>query len=583
MSGLSITPELVRRALKKLVGRKLAQEYQRDPIKWYIERFGGRLEDIDWDAWGSEYKEHEWDGTPNPFLLAWRTLAAWKSVGIESATSTGKTFIAARIVYWFLDAFPDSLVVTTAPKQQQLKSVLWAEISACFKRFKKIRPKADMFSLRILPDGSKVRFGKSYKEAEDEDLSDLHIAIGVVAGVRADEESATKMQGYHRKYMLFIVEECAGVPDPVMTAIKNTCTGDYNIILGIGNPDNAVDALHQFCELNHVEAIRISAYDHPNVVLKRTVIDGAVTQKSIDIRRDEYGEKSNMFLSRVRGIAPMQSIDSLIMYEWIIAIMEGRPEYTPVPDDPWSMNALGMDVANSFNGDAACLAWGLSNHLKQLHEFQCPNANHLAHNVVKSTDELKLGNYRDYGTSKIDEYKINPYYIGVDAVGVGIGAVNEFTDTMGLQIRALQGGPDLECIPTDAQGKPLYNFRSMRAQMLYQLRLDTQRRDYSMHISDKRMQAQVIRELTTPRYKVSDSVIMIEKKEEIKARLAGKSPNVLDAIAYWNWVRKDRRVRGRTAPMTSISQNQPQPLNAPVKMWNEELPGDRPPLPKGFE
>jgi len=70
-----------------------------------------------------------------------------------------------------------------------------------------------------------------------------------------------------------------------------------------------------------VQHIRISAYDHPNIVLKRSIIPGAVTQKSIDIRRDEYGEKSNLYKSRVRGIAPAQAADSLIQRQWILGLL----------------------------------------------------------------------------------------------------------------------------------------------------------------------------------------------------------------------------------------------------------------------
>jgi len=84
--------------------------------------------------------------------------------------------------------------------------------------------------------------------------------------------------------------------------------------------------------------------------------------------------------------------------------MVDRPEYEPVEDDPWSRNALGVDVANSEQGDMACLAWGHGNELDQLHEFQYPNANHLAHNTFKTAEQLAEGKYQDYGTSKIQDY-----------------------------------------------------------------------------------------------------------------------------------------------------------------------------------
>ncbi len=534
---MNVTAVEGRRAMEILAQRAREENWRKNPDTWYVERFGGKKTDLVWSLW-PEYANHEWDGTPDPFYTAFKSLAEWKNVGIESATSTGKTFCAARIAYWFLDTFPNSLVVTTAPKELQLKTVLWGEMSACFNRFKKLRPKAEMFDLRVLPDGSKVKFGSAAKASDDDDqYSDMHQCIGVVAGVKAGEESATKMQGYHRKYMLFIVEEAAGVPQAVMTAIKNTCTGEHNVIMGIGNPDSVTDALHQFCELSHVVPIRISAYDHPNVVTGKTVIDGAVSVKSINIRLKEYGEDSNLFRSRVRGIAPDQSTDSLILLKWVLQCAVNHETYKEIPRDNVSSPAVGVDVANSEKGDAACLAWGDANELTRLHEFQCPNATHLAYNLYMTKQELFENKYHDYDTRKLQDYGINGEHVGIDAVGIGVATVNAMIDK-GYNVKVLQGAPNEEVLPKDTEGKPLYKFRSLRAQMWYQARLDLENRAVKLNIplGDLFLLA---KELTMPRYKLSDGAIVLEKKEDVKKRL-GKSPNKADAFVYWNWVRRFR-------------------------------------------
>ena len=120
--------ELARQIVLEGVQNK---KYQDDPLFWYTDRWKGPAEDLDWTLSDPEkYAKHTWDGTHNPFLNMFRSLAKWESVGIESATSTGKTYILPRVIFWFLDAFPDSLVVTTAPKLSQLKNILWAEMAA---------------------------------------------------------------------------------------------------------------------------------------------------------------------------------------------------------------------------------------------------------------------------------------------------------------------------------------------------------------------------------------------------------------------------------------------------------------------
>lgn len=544
---MRITAEGARLAKIEKAKRARALLYQREPDRWYVERFGGRLTDLRWSEW-PEYSNHKWDGTPDPFMLAFQSLAAWKSVGIESATGTGKTFMAARVAYWFLDVFENSLVVTTAPKERQLKSILWGEMSACFGRFKKIRPRAEMFDLRVLPDGSKVAFGQKLAAPDDDDeFSNLHQAIGVVAGVKAGEESATRMQGFHRKYMLFIVEEAAGVPLPVMTAIKNTVSGDYNPVLAIGNPDSVTDALHQFCEQGHVQHITISAYDHPNIVRGVTVIDGATSKKSIEIRRAEYGEESNLYKSRVRGIAPEQSVDSLIMMKWILSCWKLHPTYKAPQPDHYSYNAVGVDVANSENGDAAALVWGQGYTCKRVHEFRCENATHLADNLVRSDDELRAEGKFIYNVDKLTTYQVNAQNVGVDAVGVGVATFNRFKD-LHYNVVALQGGCNVMAVPLDAEGKPLYKFRSLRAQMWFQARIDLQNNniDFDVAISPRDLY-QLAKELTMVKYRVNDGYMIIEPKEDLKKRLNNKSPNKADAFVYWNWIRKDRTNQGHLA------------------------------------
>ena len=48
---------------------------------------------------------------------------------VASANSVGKTGEAGCIVPWYLFCFDESIVVTTAPKWQQVKDLLWREVN----------------------------------------------------------------------------------------------------------------------------------------------------------------------------------------------------------------------------------------------------------------------------------------------------------------------------------------------------------------------------------------------------------------------------------------------------------------------
>lgn len=313
--------------------------YRKDPIQWMVDKFGVPRHTLVWSenpgyeesgrakpdptksykpGWGG------WDGTPDPIARMLTALAQGKWVGCESATGTGKTFIAAAIACWFLDVFPQSLVISVAGKEDQLRKNLWKEIGRNWDAFKQLREEAEKLDLAL------------YVQAKAKDR-DAWGAFGYAAGVGADEDSATRMQGFHAKHMLFIIEEMPGVPDPVVTAIRNTCVGEHNLILGLGNPDSETDALHRFCLRDGVEHIRISAYDHPNVVTGNSdIVPGAVTMRSIvDRLKNDWGNDRQhpLYLSRVRGICPIASGHCLFLPAALEAIkkehcdLKGREEW----------------------------------------------------------------------------------------------------------------------------------------------------------------------------------------------------------------------------------------------------------------
>jgi hypothetical protein len=512
----------LRIARVELAQRIYLKQLQTNPLRWLTERLREPIEAVKWSAM-PEYGGHQWDGTKDPLLTAWQALAEKKWVGVEAATGTSKTYTAARIVLWFLDVFKDSLVVTVTPKESQLKLHLWAEISKIYPKFKKVRPNADLLSLRLKADGKKST------EEDENAFADSWHAIGFVAGVGASEEAATKAQGFHRENMLIVLEECPGIHQAVYKAFENTSTGSNNLILALGNPDNQNDTLHKHCKSPGVVSVRLSALDHPNIVLGKEVFPGAVTLQSIERRREKYGESNPFFKSRVRGISPEQGIDSLIRLEWIKEAL--NVEYQD------GMPALGVDVANSQDGtgDPAAVAYGFGNELRNLWEFACPNASHLAYNLLYDDAMLSSYGYYDYHLPTLDELLLEPSYVGVDGVGVGTSTVQAFHNE-NMRVISLQGGQLKEVIATDDKGKLLFEFASLRAQMYWELREDLRQGKIRISV-EGRVYDRLEEELIVPKFTVRAGKITIEAKEDIVKKL-GRSPNLADAMAYWNWMRK---------------------------------------------
>ncbi|MBS4034380.1 MAG: hypothetical protein KGZ85_07955 [Ignavibacterium sp.] len=494
--------ELRRRRAERLKQYETQRDfYKTHPLEYLVERLGFRANTIDWNL-NPEYQNHKWDGTVNPFIFILECLSQGvRKIGVESSTGTGKTKIGAGIALWFLDCFENSLVVTTAPKEPQLKLHIWKEIGVMYPVFRK----GSLSTLRL-------------NMHEDPRLTDWQ-AIGFVAGVAADEQSSTKAQGFHAEHLLIIIEETPGVPQPIIEAFQNTADGPHNIILAFGNPDHQLDNLHKFCQLPNVISIRISGYDHPNVVLKNpSFIPGAVTLDGLNDKKVRYGDEGALYLSRAKGISPGQSVSALINLKWVKEANErwnliceetGKIEETKIPGH----KALGVDVANSEHGDKAAIAKGKGTVLISVVDFQCPDSNLLGKREV-----LQL----------MKDENIEAKRVGVDSVGVGAGTVNALKE-MDQYVAAL-GGADA---PVDIANQE-EKFKNLRSQMWWQLREDLRNGIIALPPDDE-----LTADLITPEWEPKNGKVVVESKELIKKRL-GHSPNKGDAVVYWNWVRNSR-------------------------------------------
>jgi len=485
--------ELRKRKIERIKNTELQRAYYRqNPVDYFVDRLGYKRESIDWQLL-PQYQRHKWDGSINPLKMILDLLSkGTQRIGVESATGTGKTKLGAGIVFWFLECYENSLVVTTAPKQDQLLLHIWKEIGKMFSDF----GKGDLTTLKL----------RMYED------SNAWVAVGFVAGVKADEESATKAQGFHAEHMLIILEETPGIPQPIITAFQNTAGAPHNIILALGNPDHQLDTLHRFCALPNVTHIRISAFDHPNVVLNdASFIPGAVSKAGLEDMLARYGSSDNpLYLSRARGISPGQSSDSLIKLQWCVDAADEKNRDRNILLN--GEKALGADVANSESGDKAAVAYGQGAVLLEVNDFHCPDSNQFGKRDIYF---------------KMKEENISPDYVGVDGIGVGAGTVNALKE-MELKVISLIGSE------AAVKQKGEEEFNNLRSQMWWQMREDLRNCEIILPRDNE-----LISDLTAPKWSIKNGKIVIENKEEIKIRL-GRSPNKGDAAVYWNWVRTKR-------------------------------------------
>lgn len=283
---------------------------------------------------------------PQAFMREWLGADLWEKqveiaesvrdhrrTAVKSCHSSGKSYLAARIVIWFLHAYPRAVVITTAPTSNQVENILWREIrSAEASRLHPLLGRYLTTRVEIAPDWYAL-------------------------GFKSDDSKPDRFQGFHAEHALVIVDEAAGVAEPVFQALDAVLTSERARMLLIGNPTSVAgkfyDAFHGARGIYHT--ITIAAGDTPNIRAGRTVRPYLITQAWIDDAIAEHGQDSPFVQSRVYAAFPTVGEQALIPLAWIERAHHARVEDV---DGGWH---AGLDVAR-MGGDenALCIRRGIT-------------------------------------------------------------------------------------------------------------------------------------------------------------------------------------------------------------------------------
>ena len=164
-----------------------------------------------------------------------------EKTAVKACHGASKTFTAAEIACWFLNCFPKSKVITTAPTFSQVESLLWAEINEIYAH-SRVQLEGECLQTRI--------------KTEDK----THFAIGFSTDKQA------RAEGWHSPSMLFIFDEAKGIPAWMYDSARALMTGGFCRWLVISTTDG-VEVGETFYEIfnseNDWNKISMSAYDTP--------------------------------------------------------------------------------------------------------------------------------------------------------------------------------------------------------------------------------------------------------------------------------------------------------------------------------
>lgn len=412
-------------------------------------------------------------------------------VAVPSCFGSGKDWIAARIVAWWVST--GGMAVTTADTYRQVRDILWRELRRAHARGQLPGVIPAVESRWEIP------------------------GTGAFAiGIKPEDYNAEGFQGIHARKVLVVIDEANGVSEQLFTAAKGLVVNERSRILAIGNPHEPVGPFFEACRSKTWHVIHISVFDTPNFTgepVPEKAKDELVSPFWLDQRRAEGLEGTPWWQAKVLGQFPDTASNSIIPLAWV----EAARARDHVPD---AREWAGLDVAR-FGSDDSCLIEGSGNGPEKV-------------TVVHGQDTMQVaGMGMAYLTARRGS-------LAVDVIGVGGGVVDRIREQRPPgQLLAVNVGES-----PDRDPDLLLN---LRAQVWWDVRraLDPNTNDEPISLArlDDQSYQRLRSELTAPTYRMTSSgKVQVESKDEMKAR-GLPSPDAADAFCLALYARSRARRR----------------------------------------
>jgi len=416
---------------------------------------------------------------------------------VASGHVVGKTFVSACTTLWFLFTHYQARVITTAPTNRQVESILWAEIWSLY-------------------NNSRVPLGGRLLKTSL-NIEEKWFALGL------STDDPDRFQGHHAKHVLLVMDEAPGVDPKIYEAAQGILTQDHSKCLLIGNPTSSSGPFFDKFSNKMWKPFYISCYDSP-AIEEPEKYPALTTMKWILERKEEWGAHSPMFVSRVLGQFPEEGEDTLIPLAWCErAVMRGQKKVKK--ELQTEKIYLGLDVAR-YGTNKTVLTTYQPDRVKNITSIQNRSTMNAVNLVVK--EAITAG-------AKLMQ-------VTVDDTGLG-GGVTDRLRELGYPVLAVNFSQK----PTD----PIH-FRSIRDEIFWNLRELFRANEIELPQNDH-----LLAQLSAMRYKINarSGKIEIENKDEMRKRGLA-SPDEADSLAIAVW--GARRMRGSTRfrRTTSVRNNQ---------------------------
>lgn len=505
---LSVAPEIKTRV------SKTARQFQKDPLLFFKNILGvEHLEDYQ--------------------IEVIKTVWANERTAIAACHDVGKSFLMARIAMTFLNVYPNSKVITTAPTFNQVERILWSEIRSAHAKAKfPLGGRLNLTDWSFAPDWFALGFTPRNETSGDE-----------------GQGAQSSFQGFHAAHVLVIFDEATGIPLNVWNMAEGLLTSANVKFVAIGNPTSSGSEFARCFKDPAWAKVYLSCFNSPNLIengitdekkLKKE-IETVAALNDVDARNylDKYkvttpyllttkwcvaqalkwGIDHPLTVSKILGKFPKASADCLVPLD----IVEDSVlrVYWPTKSD---RKVIGADVAR-FGSDSTVLT--MLHGKKQLgrNEFYKFDTGEVVGEIIQASKQIDGADV-----------------IVVDETGIGGGVVDGLKDAVRnghlpkkCEIRGVQFGATCE---TDEDHEKYFN---MKARMFGLLQNDMKAVN-GLVLLDESVYAE---ELPSIRYRFNTKgQMVIESKDEYFKRTRKKSPDSADSLALANFGNYDEMTAG---------------------------------------
>lgn len=413
-------------------------------------------------------------------------------IAVHTGHGVGKTKMLAWSVAAFLFTRSFSQVVTTASVNRQVRDILWPQIHGVMGKVKKNLYKLGWTTPYNLLDMKLEINGES-------DEYDEWFAIG------ASSDTPENMEGFHARHVLYIVDEAKSVEKGIFEAIEGAMTGNIEarMIVSSTPPLAREGHFYELCS-GRIPGWKIHHIDgetSPNV-----------SKDWVEARKREWGETSPVYLSKVKGIFPDASENTLIPTSWVEQANERWLE--GVPDNIQGVVTIGVDPAR-YGDDETVIA-------KSIGPYVYPLEVHVKQDTMQTAGQV----IRAIETHQATQ-------VNIDVIGLGAGVYDRAKEVIkDRQIPcAIKPVNVAQRAPSLLVNGERFRFKRMRDYLFWCMRqkldpINTLPEDLLCLPVDQKL----LMQLTSIRYKInSNGEIEIESKDDLKKR-GYSSPDRAEAV-----------------------------------------------------